>query len=66
MQIVVAQADLAAVIIAVDFIVSVCTTHMFLRSKASVGAPVVAEEGEESEDLVCKSGDNARLADDAL
>ena len=65
-QIVVAQADLAAVIIAVDLIVSVCTTHMFLRSKESVGAPVVAEEGEESEDLVCKSGDDARRADEAL
>ena len=54
-QIVVAQADLAAMIIAVDLIVSLCTTHMFLRSKESVGTPVVAEEGEESQDLVCKT-----------
>ena len=36
-QIVVAQADLAAVVVVVDCLVSLVTTHIFVRSKEAVG-----------------------------
>ena len=50
-QVVVAQADLAACIIVIDLVVSIVTTHFFLRSKQKLGVKIDAEQ-EELEDLM--------------
>lgn len=44
-QIVVAQADLAAVVVVVDCVVSLVTTHIFVKSKEAVGVDAVLRSG---------------------
>ncbi len=44
-QIVVAQADLAAVVVVVDCVVSLVTTHIFVKSKEAVGVDAVLRGG---------------------
>ena len=52
-----AQADLAAIIIIIDLLVSVLTTHFFVKSKQKIGvAPGDDEQHEEMQDLMTEDG----------
>ena len=51
------QADLAAIIIIIDLLVSVLTTHFFVKSKQKIGvAPGDDEQHEEMQDLITEDG----------